>query len=216
MDENFTDGLKKLLGISDDEVTALIEKSSTENLNELAHAVATNNKRKALMLYYALKPRKLPESVNTLNVGDVVVYDGRRVRVQIPNGPSDTVGITIKVGDKVKMVRRQKIKLDKAKLAEESVSGVLGMTMLPGIARMQELAGLSPSDESGVSVEVVDEPSEYDDHITCAMNALDALEGALPEIPLKDLKLIRARIDQVFRMIHENATPIQQGRKLKD
>lgn len=213
MDENFTDGLKKLLGISDDEVTALIENASTENLNELAHAVATNNKRKALMLYYALKPRKLPESVNTLNVGDVVVYDGRRVRVQIPNGPSDTVGITIKVGDKVKMVRRQKIKLDKAKLAEESVSGVLGMTMLPGIARMQELAGLSP-DESSVAIEVVDDP-DYDDHMTCALNALEALEGALPEIPLKDLKIIRARINDISKLMYESA-PTPQARKLKD
>jgi hypothetical protein len=214
MDENFTEGLKKLLGIDDDVVTALIEKASTENLNELAHAITTNNKRKALMIYYALKPRTLPESVNTLNVGDVVVYDGRRVRVQIPNGPSDTVGITIKVGDKVKMVRRQKIKLDRAKLDEESVSGVLGMTMLPGIARMQELAGLSNGEPSGVAVEVVDDP-EYDDHMTCALNALEALEGALPEIPLKDLKIIRARISEITKLMYESA-PAPQARKLKD
>jgi len=204
-DIGFTTGCKKLLDINDQEVQELIEKLNVDQLTELANAVTTGDKRKALMIYYASQDQKMSESVNSLNVGDLVYIGNKKGRVKIPNGPGDTVGVMI--GKKMKMIDRENISLTEA--------GVMGMTMLPGLARMQELAGLCPSgtdDTGSVTAEVIEEPE--DDHMACVMNALSALEGALPNVTLKDVKVIRGRLNDILRTMNESSVPV--GRKLKD
>jgi hypothetical protein len=221
-DLSFTDGLKQLLGLDDDAVNNLIEVANLTQLNDLANAVSTGDKRSALAIYYTLTPRKVPESVDNLNVGDVVVYDGKKVRVQIPNGPNDTIGITVTVGGGPKIVKTQRNKLKMVKrkhVSLESLSeeqGVLGMTVMPGLARMQELAGLAPSEDQypEVQAEIVYDP-EHGDHMQCALNAIEALEDALPEIPLKDIKVIRARLSEIMMMMNESA-PAPKARRLKE
>ena len=208
-DMGFVEGLKKFLNIKDShQIQSIIESLGTDQLSELAHAVNIGDKAKVLAIYYASKEQKLPESVNRLNVGDLVyvMHDDKKVkaRVKIPNGPGDTVGVMI--GNKMKMKDRANISLT------EDLGGVMGMTMLPGLARMQELAGLSPTSDS-VTAEVVEDP-ELDDHMMCVMNALSALEEALPNVALKDAKIVRARLTTIMQSMNESAAP--KARKLKD
>lgn len=63
-----------------------------------------------------------------------MIYEGQVVQVVIPHGPHHTVGIRTQQG--ITMVKRSQL----TQLHEH----VLGMTAMPTLARMQELAGLQP------------------------------------------------------------------------
>ena len=79
------------------------------------------------------------------NIGDNVAVDGEEATVKIPRAPGNTVGVLI--NGELKMVDKKKVhKLDE---------GVLGMTDMPGLKRMQELAGI-PTSSNPVSM-----PHEY-------------------------------------------------------
>lgn len=209
IDAGFVDGLVKLVGIEEEEAKALIDNLDIDQLNELAAAVANNDKRRALQVYYLVKDQKVAESVNNLNVGDIVYVGKKKARVRIPNGPGDTVGVMRR--NKLKMVKRNNISLSE----DNNIAGVLGMTMLPGLARMQELAGLEATAEPTVNTEVLDDDEvEYEDHMAVAMNAISALRDALPEIALKDAKIIRKSLNDLLMSMNESAAP--KGRKLKE
>ena len=70
----------------------------------------------------------------SLEVGDMVIYEGREAEVEIPQGPRATVGI-IHEGN-LKMVHESKV----TRKVEEGVLG--GVQAMPAINRMMQLAGL--------------------------------------------------------------------------
>lgn len=73
----------------------------------------------------------------TPNIGDTVRVAGHKGTVKIPHGPADTVGVLID-GENT-MVHKSKIRRD---TIEE---GVMGMSPMIDLRRMQELAGLVPA-----------------------------------------------------------------------
>lgn len=92
---------------------------------------------------------------NTWEKGDIVIYNGTEVTVEIPQGPNNTVGIMLE--GSLKMVSNKNL--------SEAVMG--GMQPLNPINRMMQLAGLSVptvieasdavSEESVVEEEIVQE-----------------------------------------------------------
>jgi hypothetical protein len=211
-DVHFVEGAKKLLSLDDDQVDELISKLSIGQLNALASAVTNLDKRAALAIYYTVRNKTVAESVDHLNVGDIVYVGDKKIkaRVKIPSGPGNTIGVTIGKRSKLRMFNKGKISLEE---------NVLGMTALPGISRMQELAGIfqdateTPEKPQVTSIEIGGQ-DDLDDHTTCAMNALEALEEALPNVCLRDAKLIRGRLQEILQMMNESTAPKQ--RKLKD
>lgn len=87
------------------------------------------------------KSTELGEESNeglTFNIGDTVAVDGEEATVKIPVAPGDTVGVMIH--GELKMVDKKEIhKLDE---------GVLGVSDMPGLKRMQELAGIPAASEA--------------------------------------------------------------------
>lgn len=64
---------------------------------------------------------------------------------------------------------------------------ILGITSVPGLERMQQLAGIAPCD---VSVSHEDKP----DPLSVVNRALDEIEECLPDITVADIQKIRARL----------------------
>ncbi len=99
----------------------------------------------------------------------------------------------------------------------------MGMVGIPGLQRMQQLAGIQPQ----VSIEPIQEPEEQSamnsnitdrvmDDVSRACDALDTLEEVLPNIRLADLKNIRQRFYDVQRTLNENRLINESaGRSLK-
>jgi len=118
--------------------------------------------------------------------------------VYLPDGPDDTIGV--KVQGKSRMVKRSRLN----KLEEN----VIGMTAMPELARMQQLAGLQPAgaDVAPTEIAVSSESDTTADPCTAAeqaMAALDVVDSMLPNIRLADIKQIRQRIMTLQSQMNE-------------
>lgn len=99
----------------------------------------------------------------TVVLGDDVLVgkkDDKKPRegiVKIPDGPGDTVGVL--VDGELEIVPADEVKVVKEDVLEE---GVMGMTAMPSLARMQALAGIKPDDTAAgdQSVREDDKPEE--------------------------------------------------------
>jgi hypothetical protein len=146
----------------------------------------------------------------------VIGDDGKRRRVtatvERPEGPEGTDTMLVRVEGKPIVVHKKNVtKLDE---------GVIGMVGLPPLHRMQQLAGLTTTPETSepampaASFEV-EEPEA--DNLGCptaqAMAALDALEAALPNIVLADLKAVRSRLMALQASLNENVGVYGRAKK---
>ena len=241
-DADFIDNLQKLLGIDPKQVETLIPKLNPDILPDLAGAVTNSDKVFAMKLIIYGREHKMSEDkllpktktkaktilTDDHNIGDFVEYsvgdevylDGKKVTIKIPNGPKNTVGVM--KGGYLEMVERNKL----GKRVEE---GVLGMAAIPGIRRMQELAGIigagSACEDHGAedvsdvidvpSVEVSTIPNESEDCPMAdasgaeALALLDQVTAMLPNLRLADISEIRKRIVTIQTKI---TNPLPKGR----
>lgn len=153
------------------------------------------------------------------NIGDTVMVGEKEGVVKMPHGPKDTVGVMI--DGRMSMVKRSEVRP-----LEE---GVLGMTMMPDLRRMQELAGITTSSVEAqaapmatVSVEptpdaatvnmasseapvAAPEPVASDsDCMAAIMASFDEIEKAIPDLKIKDAKGVRARLNQIMMRLNES------------
>jgi len=233
-DADFMDNLKKLLGMDVKNIETLIPKLSSSVLIDLADAVTHNDKKTVLKLIKAgreeaaeleesmsedwlnkkdeSKKKILIDSEIHYNVGDAVSYDGKKATVKISNGPGSTVGIMI--GGRLEMVERKDIK----KINEH----VLGMSVIPDIKRMQELAGitsdssLNADKKSVVEIEPIETETEDMDCGNSAIAMLDKVAEMLPDLKLSEIKEIRKRLLNIQMQMNESFEEKPKlGRKLK-
>lgn len=212
-DTGFMEGIKILLGMNANDVKELIPKLDSNSLINLAAAITNSNKNEALQIIKQgrekamseskvrkLKPTKIRKKLiqlGHLNVGSSVKVNGKNATIKIPNGPGNTVGIMI--NGKLEMVNREKIK-----------ENVIGMTGIPDIRRMQELAGiLTPPEETiinqtsnpisdisqEIDISVVKEPECFE--------MLDQIEKMLPDMKLADIKILRQKINNITMKMNE-------------
>lgn len=230
-DPGFLDGMEDLLGMDANAAKELLARMDVESLTALTDAVTNKDKDAAekivgsfdtdedvnpLFRGSEIEPKedeseKPPPNLkraakdHQFSFGDSV-YVMRRdehgkkkfigATVYKPIGPHKTVGI--KIDGKPKMTNYNTI------FVEE---GVLGMVGVPNLQRIQQLAGMQPGtqpamqpNDPGVQVEQNDVP---DSAAQQAMSALDALEQALPNVRLGDLKAIRQRIVNIQTCMNE-------------
>lgn len=171
----------------------------------------------------ATRARKDPpveESGYQARIGDDVLVDGKEATVKIARGPNDTVGVMI--DGELTMVNKGQVR----PLTEH----VLGMTMLPDLKRMQELAGIAgiatdapePPTAPGSAVEVLDVTPEPE--TACATEtpktaidaAIDQLERLLPMLRVGDYKDVAQRIQKALNVINESLGEVLGARRLAE
>lgn len=153
------------------------------------------------------------------------IGDDVSVRMQDADGKVHNVTATVERADGPEgsntllvRIKGKSVVIDKK---DVMIEAVLGMVGLPNLNRMQQLAGIQmsdmmPSSASPLeSVGVEEQPDEVacDGPLERVMGALDALEAALPEITLGDLKAVRARICAVQMSLNESLDPAGRPRK---
>src|ERR1044072_4805873 len=203
--------MKPMLGLDDSGVTELIDHFDSETMTELTDAVANQDEQRVQEIVNTVESG---EEVNPLFRGENLDDNSRQRKhrrrvaanyefkrgddvqvllkdpetgkphyedgtVYLPNGPSHTVGV--KIQGKTKMVDHKRVR----RLEE----GVLGLANVPGIERMQQLAGLKNAGASQITIADDGEPD------SCAaarqaMHALEVVAEMLPKIRLADLKVI--------------------------
>lgn len=132
--------------------------------------------------------------------------------VKVVRGPNDTVGVMI--DGEITMVHKNEVHPIK--------EGVLGMTAMPAIQRMQELAGIAPSPDAspvqvqrvgtvatpgGVDIQAlpVATSDDVDPALCQVMTCLDDVESALGDLKVKDAKNVRARLNAMVAKLNEAA-----------
>lgn len=140
---------------------------------------------------------RVEEGDYVASIGDAVSVDGKDAIVKIARGPSNTVGVMI--DGELTMVNRSKVR----PLTEQ----VLGMTMMPDLNRMRELAGIMSSEDSfvdaqSVPVETIEIP--FDTDLKKAIDtAIDQIEALLPKLRVGDYKEVSQRIMKTLNVINE-------------
>jgi hypothetical protein len=221
-DMDFIKGMQTMLGIDEDKVNDLIERLDADTMTTLADAVANNNKAMVKQIVASIdtdedvnplfrgdniddkvrkkKHRRKVAANYQFNHGDDVhvrIIDPKTGRahyedgtVYLPDGPDDTIGV--KIQGKSKMVDRTKVRSLEESALDEAVLGMMG---IPGLERMQQLAGIqlaAPAPAEEIAVQ-----SSEPDPCSAAQQAMEALEvvaAMLPNVRLADLKTIRQRI----------------------
>lgn len=81
-----------------------------------------------------------------LGTGEVILLDtDEEATIKITRGPKNTVGVNVQ--GELKMIDRKEIKKRRVQPKAERVDeGVIGMTEMPGLRRMQQLAGIPAAD----------------------------------------------------------------------
>jgi hypothetical protein len=238
-DINFIDGMKNILGMEEDDVEKLIDSLDADTLLDLTNAISNSDKEAAEkiisrdedvndLFYKATKKKKKhpvkPPKDHQFMHGDDVAFitvddDGKKIfrsaTVSNPNGPGNTV--VIKNKGKTRMVDRSKLYTLK--------EGVLGMIGVPGLQRIQQLAGISEPESSDVKTQAfpsLEKESWFSQNnnfeetecpVEKIMCALDVVASALPEIKLADLKVVRQKIYDIQAKMNESL--VDQGRKKK-
>lgn len=252
-DVNFLDNIKRIIGSDANDVEKLIPKIDPDILIDLAAAVTNGNRKEVLellrigrqktmgdvkedKLISKKKSERKPKEEKTtlldhefpdLNVGDAVIIEkdgendddenGEEGTVKLPKAPGNTVGVMLK--GKLKMINRKDVKLKE---------GVLGMTNIPDIQRMRELAGIAAQDlpepvKAPEAPPVVEPPEQIEidmDSEECGMSALallDQLACMLPELRLADISAVRKRITDIQTQLNEsvNGKKLIEGRNRK-
>lgn len=158
---DFVKTMMNILDVEKDEVAEIIERLDVDDISKLIAAALDNNESlvreiagveevedtteeadkdelRGLVLRKgdAKKKHKKHKNIEeddedrSYSIGDEIVVDGEDATVKIPNAPGDTVGVMI--NGELKMI-------DKKKNVTESIIGMSGM---PPINRMRQLAGL--------------------------------------------------------------------------
>lgn len=157
---DFVKTLTDILDVDKNEVEEIIERLDVDDISKLISAAMENNEElvreitgvnkaedtteeteeelRGLVLRKddAKKKSKKQKNIEeddedrSYSIGDELVIDGEDATVKIPNAPGDTVGVMI--NGELKMI-------DKKKSVTESIIGMSGM---PPINRMRQLAGL--------------------------------------------------------------------------
>lgn len=243
-DTNFMQGMKDLLDMDAEAVEKVIDTLDAKALMSLTDAVVNGDKETAEQIIGEVdldtdevnslfrgkdikptkskgakkKPTKPPED-HTFAIGDDVAIkttnedtgedEFMSATVFKPEAPGDTIGV--KIEGKPKMVKK-----DEVYTLNEMV---LGMTGVPDIQRMQQLAGIQMPDVPKVEFKPTqsEQPTQDSmDAVQQAMNALDTLEAVLPDIRLGDLKTVRGRIIDMQNKMNESIMAAQpQGRAKK-
>lgn len=235
-DKDFVENMTDLLGMDKDAVENLLDQMSADDLMTLSDAVSRKDEKAARAVIGALetdeelnplfrgdnidvdsgkkvRKKRIKGSIST---GDEVSIDGEDGEIEATlikmNCPNHTV--MVKYKGKKHMVDRHKV--HPVKKIEEMV---LGMTRMPELQRIQQLAGItaepsmmafhSPTSqpERAPEMAVQDAPDTFDSDAmnpaACAEQALDQLEEILPQITLGDLKAIRQRILTIQAKMNE-------------
>jgi len=142
------------------------------------------------------KEKESDESGAAFDIGDKVTMGKKSGVVEIPRGPSNTVGV--RMDGRLHMVDRNKL----SRLDEH----VIGMTGIPDIARMQMLAGIAPSSSATV-IDVTpaeEHGSDLSDSARVADEALTALEREIGNVKVADLGSIRRRLNAITNRLNES------------
>lgn len=239
-DANFITGMEKLLGMDEQAVNKLIDQLDPDALSALTDAVAHEDQEAAENIVRSyVNP---DEEVNPLfragqehdereddaklapaprghqfAQGDRVYVMKRDDRgkkkyigatIENPIGPGGTVAV--KIDGKRKMIDHHRIFIEE---------GVLGMTGVPDLQRIQQLAGLTPagSDKTvqaeAVPTAAVNVAATDDNAASQAMCALETLEAVLPNVRLADLKTIRQKMIAIQTSLNESAPGLGRDRK---
>jgi hypothetical protein len=241
-DPNFVEGMESLLGMDEQAVNKLIGKLDQDSLSALTDAVAHEDQEAAENIVRSFTTAD--EEVNPLfragnqqhdeleddkkltqapaghqfGQGDRVYVMQRDERgkkkyvgatVEKPIAPGGT--IAVKIDGKRKMIDHHRIFIEE---------GVLGMTGVPDLQRIQQLAGLAPAgNNTAVQAEPVPTATVNvnggapDDAACQAMCALETLEAVLPNVRLAELKTIRQRIIAIQTSMNESAPSLGRDRK---
>ena len=233
-DVDFVQNMKKLLGIDMKNIEALLPKLDPTILIDLADAVNNKRKTEALKLIRIGREKLLQKEVSEdyivnrkkpdkgkkekvtllddlydLNVGDEVKVNGKDATVKIPLGPNKTVGVMI--AGKLEMVKRNEVDVVR--------EGILGMTNVPNLQRMRELAGIMqgpPQIAPPAVVSSIEQESPKEDEGSAqVLCLLDQVCELLPSLRLCDLKNVRQKITDITAKMNESAYSKPEGRKLK-
>lgn len=231
-DLDFMRAMQAMFGMDEEEVSDLIERLEAPDMTALTDALVNQDKTAAEQI---VASANTDETVNPLfrgNLDDgqpkkkkvrrveddyqykfgddvqVTITDPETGKVRhvdgtvyLPDGPDDTVGV--KIQGKSRMVKRSRLN----KLEEN----VIGMTAMPELARMQQLAGLQPAGADVAPTEIAVSPESDTTADPCtaaqqAMAALDVVDSMLPNIRLADIKQIRQRIMTLQTQMNEGMT----------
>ena len=230
--QGFVQKLKDMLGMDEDRAKHLIDQLDSQAMTTLTDAMANDDKQQVEQIAKQIDP---DEEVNPLFRGDNLEDKARKKKhrrqvapnygfkygddvhvrvvdpetgkakyedgtVFIPDGPDGTIGV--KIQGKSRMVDRKRIR----RLEE----GVLGMVGVPGLERMQQLAGIQPSSSEVTEITVPEQTAEQEQVDPCAaaqqaFQALDTVAAVLPNVRLADLKVIRQRIVNLQTAMNESA-----------
>lgn len=165
--------------------------------------------------------KHIHERAFDVNIGDEVSVNGEDGIVKIAHGPNNTVGVLI--DGEITMVHRGEIK----PLKEH----VLGMTNMPDLKRMQQLAGImidniAPADMQSLStepqapIEVIDVPSDgcdgNCDPKIAIDDAIEKIEQLLPQLRVGDYKDVTQRLQKAMNVIYESLNILFKPSRLRE
>lgn len=230
-DKNFLSQLENLLGVDEKIDTGAIDDLGVDDMLDLVDAVNKGDKDAANRII-ADTNEKEEEKVEGDNLDRIFKHDddedddeeeeiaysdedylasvGDQVAVKLGDkvvkgtvkyafGPSDTVGVMVK--GKLKMVKR-----DRVKALNENFGGVMGMTPMPSLSRMQKLAGVTiaePEPEiAPVSMEIIEPMTK----LTPAeiVDVLDQVEDCIGDLRVADMKPVRERLNRLIQKLNES------------
>lgn len=162
--ETVVEPVEELLGMDKEKAAKKLASLSIDDQLSLIDSVRHANKDEVIDL--------LDE---TFGIGQEVKVKGEEGVVKIPKGPGDTAGVMI--DGELKMVKNNEIApLTESEQLDEAI---LGMSRLPGIGRMMELAGIKGEEEEKKEGEAAPENTG----IRPAADAPAPAAPAAPEAP---------------------------------
>lgn len=205
-DTDFITRIEKLVDIEKAAILKAMEKIDVDGLYKLLDAVEDEDaKAVADLLGVEAPPEKAIEESYSPYVGEEVHCDGKPATVKIPNGPRDTIGVIM--DGRLRMVERHRV----TPLQESMLSPV------DTIVRMQQLAGINVPGEETVDI-VIDkapvsvnrvEPIEIEDRtleMGEVMAAFDHIARAIPDLKIRDARLVRDRLNKLMGQLNESRT----------
>lgn len=135
------DAVKAIVGDTDESRDE--EKKNDKDKDEVRGLILRKDDAKKIKSKkHKLQKKELGEEDDTavvFSIGDEILVDGEEATVKIPQAPGGTVGVMI--NGELKMVDKKTSKITKVN------ETVLGMTPMPGLRRIKELAGMGRSME---------------------------------------------------------------------
>lgn len=227
-DKNFLTQLENLLGVDEKLDSEVIDQLGVDEMLDLVDAVNKGHKNAANRIISDANEKEDVENDNLnrlfkhsddededdeeisyseddylASVGDqVAVKMGDKVvkgTVKYAYGPSDTVGVMVK--GKLKMIKR-----DRVKALNENFGGVMGMSPMPSLSRMQKLAGVTivePEPEiAPVSMEIVEPTTKLTP--SNIVDVLDQIEDCIGDLRVADMKPVRERLHRLIQKLNES------------